>query len=54
MFSGILLDADNKEIRRRWVVAISYQIVLNWVDVNFPPFDYGPPVENEGTTRVSI
>ena len=51
---GILLDADNKEIRRRWVVAISYQVALNWPDVNFPPFDYGPPIENEGLSRVLI
>mmetsp|Transcript_23543 Transcript_23543/g.21418 ORF Transcript_23543/g.21418 Transcript_23543/m.21418 type:complete len:1061 (-) Transcript_23543:928-4110(-) len=51
---GVLLDADSKEIRRRWVVAIGYQIALNWPDVNFPPFDYGPPVGDEGNGRVLI
>jgi hypothetical protein len=47
-----LFDADNREVRRRWVVAIRYQLALLSPDVNFPPFDYGPPTGEEATTRV--
>lgn len=43
----LYFDTDNKEVRRKWVVAISYQIALNSVDANFPPFDYGPPIDND-------
>jgi hypothetical protein len=47
-----LFDADNREIRRRWVVAIRYQLALHCPGVNFPPFDYGPPTGDEPNTRV--
>lgn len=45
--SSIIMHADSRELRRRWVVAVSYQIALNSPDVNFPPFDYGPPILTE-------
>ncbi len=44
-----LFDAENREIRRRWVVAIRYQLALLSVDVSFPAFDYGPPTSEEGS-----
>ena len=47
-----LFDADNREIRRRWVVAIRYQLALHCAGVNFPPFDYGPPTGDDIATRV--
>jgi len=47
-----LFDADNREIRRRWVVAIRYQLAVHCAGVNFPPFDYGPPTGDEAATRV--
>jgi hypothetical protein len=47
-----LFDSATREVRRRWVVAIRYQLALLSPDVNFPPFDYGPPTGEEATTRV--
>jgi hypothetical protein len=47
-----LFDAENREIRRRWVVAIRYQLALINPEVNFPPFDYGPPTGEETATRI--
>lgn len=47
-----LFDADNREIRRRWVVAIRYQLAIHCPGVNFPAFDYGPPTGDETATRV--
>lgn len=47
-----LFDAENREIRRRWVVAIRYQLAIHSPGVNFPPFDYGPPTGEEVASRV--
>jgi len=49
---GILLDANNREMRRRWVVAISYQLAILHRELNFPAFDYGPPTGDEALDRV--
>jgi hypothetical protein len=50
--SGVILDAESREGRRRWVVHISYQLAIISPDVNFPPFDYGPPTGDEAATRI--
>ena len=47
-----LFDAESREVRRRWVVAIRYQLAIHHSDVNFPPFDYGPPTGDDLLTRV--
>ena len=47
-----LFDSESREIRRRWVVAIRYQLAIHHADVNFPPFDYGPPTGDDSLTRV--
>lgn len=47
-----LFDAENREIRRRWVVAIRYQLAIYHADVNFLPFDYGPPTGDDSLSRV--
>jgi hypothetical protein len=47
-----LFDSETREVRRRWVVAIRYQLALLSPEVNFPPFDYGPPTGDEAATRV--
>lgn len=52
--SKVIIDAGHKETRRRWVVAIGYQIAIHWPDVNFPPFDYGPPTGDDASSRVLI
>lgn len=50
---AILLDADtSREARRRWVVAISYQLSLLSPDMNFTAFDYGPPTGADALDRV--
>jgi hypothetical protein len=41
---GILLDAESKETRRRWVMAIQYQLAATSPDVSFPPLEFAPPV----------
>ena len=40
---GVLLDAENQESRRAWVLAIQYQLAMNSFEMNFPPLEYGPP-----------
>ena len=40
---GILLDAESKDMRRSWVVALQYQLAINSDELNFPPLEYGPP-----------
>lgn len=50
----VIIDAGHKETRRRWVVAIGYQIAIHWPEVNFPPFDYGPPTGDDAHNRVLI
>jgi len=52
--SKVIIDSGHKETRRRWVVSIGYQIAIHWPDVNFPPFDYGPPTGDEPLNRVLI
>lgn len=47
-----LFDAENREVRRRWVVAIRYQLAILCPEVNFAPFDYGPPVADDSATRI--
>ena len=47
-----LFDAESREVRRRWVVAIRYQLAIHHSDANFPPFDYGPPTGDDLLTRV--
>ena len=47
-----LFDAESRDSRRRWVVAIRYQLAIHHAAVNFPPFDYGPPTGDDLTTRV--
>lgn len=39
---GILLDVEHSELRRRWVVAIEYQLAMSSATLNFPIFLYGP------------
>lgn len=49
---AILLDGGIRETRRRWVVAISYQLAILYPSLNFPAFDYGPPTGDDALDRV--
>ena len=49
-----LFDAESKESRLRWVTAIQYQLAVTYPDVNFPPFEYGPPTGSHPDDRVLL
>lgn len=51
---GVLLDADDTETRRAWVVAIQYQLALNSHEMNFQPLEYSPPTGEYPDNRVFI
>ena len=51
---GILLDAENKESRRSWVLAIQYQLAINSNELNFPPLEYAPPTGQFPDNRVLL
>lgn len=51
---GILLDAEDKETRRQWVIAIQYQLAMNSTDLNFQPLEYGPPTGEYPDNRVLL
>eukprot|EP01038_Epipyxis_sp_PR26KG_P011239 gene11239-15080_t len=51
---SVLLDAESKESRRRWVHAINYQLAIISPDINYPPFDYGPPTGDFADNRVLL
>lgn len=51
---GILLDAESKEARRSWVLAIQYQLAINSNEFNFPPMEYAPPTGEYPDNRVLL
>jgi hypothetical protein len=51
---GILLDADNNELRRAWVLAIQYQLAQISHEMNFQPLEYSPPTGKYPDNRVFI
>jgi len=40
----VLFDAENRDNRRNWFLSIQYQMAIYSKDLNFAPFEYGPPV----------
>ena len=40
----VLLDAETRDYRRNWFLSIQYQIAVYSKDLNFAPFEYGPPL----------
>ena len=42
--SCIIFDADSKESRRKWLIAISYQTAVRGPLIDFAPFPYAPPI----------
>jgi hypothetical protein len=46
------LVTETRDIRRRWCVAVRYQIALLNPDVNFFPFDYAPPTGDDPSLAV--
>ena len=42
--STVLLDAESRDYRRNWFLSIQYQIALFSKNLNFAPFEYGPPL----------
>ena len=42
--STVLLDAETRDYRRNWFLSIQYQIAVYSKDLNFAPFEYGPPL----------
>lgn len=51
---GILLEADDPETRRAWILAIQYQLAMNSHEVNFQPLEYSPPTGEYPDNRVFI
>ena len=51
---GILLDADNQDSRRDWVLAIQYQLAINSDEMNFVPMEYAPPTGGYPDNRVML
>ena len=39
-----IFDTDSRETRRRWLVAITYQIAVRGPLMDFAPFPYAPPL----------
>ena len=52
--SCVLFDTDSKETRRRWLIAISYQIAVRGPLIDFPPFPYAPPLGEDVSNRVIL
>lgn len=42
----VLFDADSSELRRRWLIAITYQMAVREPLVSFAPFHYAPPIRD--------
>jgi hypothetical protein len=51
---GILLEAESREARRGWVLAIQYQLAINSNEFNFPPMEYAPPTGEYPDNRVLL
>ncbi len=51
---GILLEADDPETRRSWVLAIQYQLAANSHEMNYQPLEYSPPTGEYPDNRVFI
>ena len=47
-------DAEEWEPRRRWIIAITYQLALLDPFINFPAFDYGPRTANNPSKAVLL
>ena len=52
--SCVLFDTDSKETRRRWLIAISYQIAVRGPLIDFAPFPYAPPLGEDVGNRVIL
>ena len=52
--SCVLFDTDSKETRRRWLIAISYQIAVRGPLIDFAPFPYAPPLGEDVSNRVIL
>lgn len=51
---GVLLDAENEQVRRSWVMAIEYQLAITFYELNFPPSEIAPPTGEFPDNRVLI
>jgi hypothetical protein len=49
-----LFDTDSKETRRRWLIAISYQIAVRGPLIDFAPFPYAPPLGEDIGNRIIL
>ena len=49
-----MLHTENKRHRKRWQASINYQIAINCFDLNFPPFEFGPPEERENPYHIYV
>jgi hypothetical protein len=49
-----LFDTDSKETRRRWLIAISYQIAVRGPLIDFAPFPYAPPLGEDVGNRIIL
>ena len=52
--SCVIFDTDSKETRRRWLIAISYQIAVRGPLIDFHPFPYAPPRGEDTSNRVIL
>jgi hypothetical protein len=52
--SCVLFDTDSKETRRRWLIAISYQIAVRGPLIDFAPFPYAPPLGEDVANRIIL
>ena len=46
-FFCVLFDADSAETRKKWLIAISYQLAFRSPLINFAPFAYAPPIGDD-------
>jgi hypothetical protein len=51
---GVLLDAEDELVRRSWVMAIQYQLMITSFEMNFPPLEIAPPTSDYPDNRVFV
>ena len=52
--SCTIFDADCRETRRRWLVAMTYQLAVRDAMLDYVPFPYAPPLGEDASSRTVI
>jgi len=49
-----ILDFENEDKWKKWMIALRYAIAVNSPNLDFSPFDYGPPCDDLAPSRVLV